>query len=69
MRKRTVLRELDAIERGASPRQSPLIEEFMKCPDWQRAASILARALAEESRRAPRDAVIAPPPAWMPPLL
>ncbi|MEZ5356891.1 MAG: hypothetical protein R2762_29990 [Bryobacteraceae bacterium] len=69
MRRRTVLRDLEAIERGASPRQSPLIEEFLQCPDWQLAASILAHALTEESRRAPRDAVIAPPPGWMPPLL
>jgi hypothetical protein len=69
VRKRTALRELAAIERGTSPRQSPLIEEFLQCPDWQLAASILARALAEESRRGPGDAIIAPPPAWMPPLL
>jgi hypothetical protein len=46
-----------------------LIEEFLQCPDWQLAASILARALEMESRRAPRDAVVATPPAWMPPPL
>jgi integrase len=61
--------ELAAIAEGASALRSRLIEEFQKCPDWQLASGIVARALAEESRSQGEARVGAAPPGWMPPVL
>jgi hypothetical protein len=40
------LREIDMIAQGSNPQQSPMIEEFQKCPEWQLTAAILARAVS-----------------------
>ena len=61
--------ELAAIAEGASPLRSLLMEEFQKCPDWQLASGIVARALAEESRAQGEAGIGVPPPGWMPPVL
>ena len=60
-------RELDMIAQGSNPQQSPAIEDFQKCPDWQEAAAILARALGRQ--RHGNQAVLAPPARWLPSLL
>ncbi len=60
--------ELDAIAKGSNPQQSPIIEEFQKCPDWQLAATILARAL-DHGRRYGRQTMLVSPAQWLPPLL
>ena len=62
------VRELDAIAKGSNPQQSPVIEEFQKCPDWQLAASILARAL-DHGRRYGRQTMLLSPARWLPPIL
>ena len=63
------LRELSLIAQGANPQQSPVMEEFQKCPEWQLAAALLSRALAREHLRFRLDAVFAAPAKWLPPLL
>ena len=45
------LRELGLIALGANPQQSPVMEEFQKCPEWQLAAALVSRALAHEHLR------------------
>jgi len=62
------LRELDAIAKGSNPQQSSVIEEFQKCPEWQLAAAIVARAATQASRRGAGTACAAPA-QWLPPLL
>jgi hypothetical protein len=66
--KEHALREINLIAQGANPQQSPVIEEFQKCPEWQLAAVILARAIGQEQRRG-TETVIAVPAKWLPPLL
>jgi hypothetical protein len=66
--KEHALREINLIAQGSNPQQSPVIEEFQKCPEWQLAAAILARAIGQEQRRG-TEAVIAVPAKWLPPLL
>src|ERR1700674_56921 len=46
--KEHALREITLIAQGSNPQQSPVIEEFQKCPEWQLAAVILARAVRQE---------------------
>jgi hypothetical protein len=64
----SAVRELELIAAGSNPQQSPIIEEFQKCPDWQLAATILARAL-DHGRRYGRQNALASPARWLPPLL
>jgi len=66
--KEHALREMNLIAQGSNPQQSPVIEEFQKCPEWQLAAAIVARAVSQE-QRCGTEAVIAVPPKWLPPLL
>jgi hypothetical protein len=63
------LRELGLIAQGANPQQSPVMEEFQTCPEWQLASALLSRALAHEHPRFRPDAVVAAPAQWLPPLL
>jgi hypothetical protein len=63
------LRELGLIAQGANPQQSPVMEEFQKCPEWQLAVALLSSALAREHLRFRPDAAIAAPARWLPPLL
>jgi hypothetical protein len=62
------LREINLIAQGSNPQQAPVIEEFQKCPEWQLALVILARAIGQEQRRG-TEAVIAVPAKWLPPQL
>ena len=62
------LHELDMIAQGANPQQSPVIEDFQQCPDWQLAAVLLSKAIAHEQHFR-KDAVIAAPAKWLPPPL
>lgn len=63
------LHELGLIAQGANAQQSPVMEEFQECPEWQLAAVVLSRALAHEQQWLRSDGVIAAPPRWLPPLL
>lgn len=64
-----VIRQLGAIADGNRPGCTTIIEEYLQCPDWQLAATILARALSDQARaHGPECATIAPP-AWLPPML
>ena len=66
--RRRVLRELRAIESGDKTLQSPVMEEFERCPDWQLASQIVSRALDAASREAV-GVNMELPPAWLPPIL
>ncbi len=62
------MRQLQAIESGEETRQSIVMEEFQRCPDWQSAAQVVLRALDAALREGPASDPGAPP-AWLPPIL
>lgn len=64
-----VIRQLAAIADGKRPGRTTIIEEYLQCPDWQLAATVVVRALSEQARAHGPEAASAAPPAWLPPML
>lgn len=64
-----VIRQLASIAHGGQTGKTTIIEEYLKCPDWQLAANILARALLDQARVQRPEAAAPAPPAWLPPML
>jgi hypothetical protein len=67
--KANVIRQLAAIADGNQLGRTTTIEEYLQCPDWQLAATVLARALSDQTRALGAEASSAAPPAWLPPML
>ena len=65
--KRAVLAELERLRQGRHARYQTLVGRFVRCRDWQQAASLCAAAFEASTRtynRTPLDA----PPGWLPPV-
>ncbi len=59
-----VLAELTELAEGRHPDCQTITGRFLRDPEFQRASTLLYRAIQTEDRRH-RSAVISPPPGWL----
>jgi uracil DNA glycosylase len=59
-----VLNELSELLEGCHPNCQTITERFLRDPEFQQAAELLASAIQQEYRWR-RNAILAPPPSWL----
>ncbi len=61
------LRDIDAIAQGACPINTPIVQELLQCPDSQRAADLLLRAVGAHTSHPTSQPLFLPPAILAPP--
>ena len=58
---------LRALSSHPNDKDNNLVARFQRCGDWQSASHLLASALSM-NERSRGNAILAPPPGWLPPV-
>jgi hypothetical protein len=59
---------LDALTQGGHDMQGGVDRRFLECPEWQKCADLIARALNQALDMRQAGPRLSPPPGWLPPL-